>query len=369
MTWALGLGIPLFFCGMVFSLFLVFDDAELISAANDTLALFDRVMGIILFLPPYLSWAVVGFLAGALVHFGVWEARRVTTRQRLTLLSAVLIVMLLLLLVQPFFLDRPQAGGNDAVRANAGPLVPTGPGGRRGAWWRPDSYRQAGAERVFEGITFVWVPAGVCVMGSPQHDRDRTVDETRRQAVFRRGFWMSRCELGWGDYLRVMREPPPGMTPPDDLNLPVSGLSLEQARAVARRMNHGMPGPFALPTEAQWEHACRADTTARFYFGDDAETLPQHAWFSENSGGKPHACAELPPNPWNLRDILGNVAEWCDGLGVLEHAANGTPEYEVFRGGSWQSGAAQCRAAARGIHIPGQTTPPEDVGIRLVREP
>jgi formylglycine-generating enzyme required for sulfatase activity len=117
---------------------------------------------------------------------------------------------------------------------------------------------------------------------------------------------------------------------------------------------------YRLPTEAEWEHACRAGQSTAYGFGDDASRLGEYAWFCDNSNDKYHKVAEKKPNPWGLYDMHGNVAEWVlDQYAVDAYSKRAgkpchnplvpaTTEYDrVVRGGSWDDDAAGCRSAAR----------------------
>lgn len=315
-----------------------------VRAAASVLAFADRPLGLLFFMPPFLSWAVLGFLLGAGCHFILWEARRLSAAQRSLVGAAALAGLLVLFLVVPVL-------SADRGRTEA-----------RGAWWRPDSYRPAGAERVFNGVPFVWVPAGSVVTGSPVSEPGRTVDEVRRVAEFRRGFWMSRKEITWEQYVRLVPEAHNHSGTEAAGGLPVCDVSWDEAAAFAAAFSNGSGGRFRLPTEMEWEYACRAGGDAAYAFGADPEQLPDYAWFSGNSPDGPQPVGKKKPNAWGLHDMHGNVAEWCVSRRNGEEA-------RVYRGGSWRSSAAECRAAARGLHIPGQTTPPADTGIRLLREP
>ena len=113
-----------------------------------------------------------------------------------------------------------------------------------------------------------------------------------------------------------------------------------------------------LPTEAQWEYACRAGSTGKYCFGDDVNQLKKYAWYNENAGSKTHPVGEKLANSWGLHDMHGNVEEWCED--VWHENYNGAPtegsawltggkqNQRALRGGSWDSGDVGCRSANRG---------------------
>ena len=116
---------------------------------------------------------------------------------------------------------------------------------------------------------------------------------------------------------------------------------------------------YRLPTEAEWEYACRAGTTTKYSLGDDDSELGTYAWFTENSGSKSHPVGGKLPNAWGLYDMHGNVWEWCqDWYGaypdraVTDPTGTRTGSIRVHRGGSWSHAAENCRSAYRGRGYP-----------------
>jgi formylglycine-generating enzyme required for sulfatase activity len=137
---------------------------------------------------------------------------------------------------------------------------------------------------------------------------------------------------------------------------------------------------YRLPTEAEWEYACRAGTTADYFFGRGGRSLKDYAWYRENANQKTHPVGQRRPNPWGLSDMYGNVAEWCNdryGSDYYKHSAPRNPRGPadgakyVMRGGAWNSSASSCRSAYRTGAAPGSFADAcfarPDIGFRCVR--
>jgi len=127
-------------------------------------------------------------------------------------------------------------------------------------------------------------------------------------------------------------------------------------KGTAPKVNREADLRFALPTEAQWEYACRAGTQTRFYYGDDLneEELEGYAWYRPNSDGQTHAVGQKKPNAWGLYDMHGNVFEWCQDMygpypagEVVDPTGLAGGVSPTFRGGSWHGAANTCRSAWR----------------------
>ena len=119
---------------------------------------------------------------------------------------------------------------------------------------------------------------------------------------------------------------------------------------------------YRLPTEAEWEYACRAGTASRYFFGDSPAKLGDYAWFDKNSGGHPRPVGQKQPNPWGLQDIVGNVWEWCNDFYDVDYyqvAPRRNPRgpdhgpNKVLRGGAWRFSADNCRSGYRYNESPG----------------
>jgi formylglycine-generating enzyme required for sulfatase activity len=230
----------------------------------------------------------------------------------------------------------------------------------------------------------VWIPPGRFLMGSPSDERGRGSDEDpQTEVTISRGFWMGQHEVTQGEYLAVMGSNPSQFQ--GDTNQPAEKVSWNEAREYCARLTEGarrqgtLPAGYVyrLPTEAEWEYACRAGTTTRFSYGDDpSETgLSQYAWFIGNSDLSSHPVGQLKPNPWGLYDMHGNVWEWCldiwttsyPGGSVTDYLGAGDGWLRVARGGSWLYTADFSRSANRDNYGPDNRC--SDIGFRVVLAP
>jgi formylglycine-generating enzyme required for sulfatase activity len=229
------------------------------------------------------------------------------------------------------------------------------------------------------GMKLVLIPAGEFLMGSPDSDPDAEADEKPRHRVrITRPFYIGATEVTQGQYQAVTGANPSHSKVSDDL--PVENVTWFDAinfcNALSRR--EGLPplyrvqrktvevldrnGPgYRLPTEAEWEYACRAGSMTRYSFGDDAARRRDYAWFDGNSNDKTHPVGQKRPNAWGLYDMHGNVWEWCwdayeagyykrsPGADPLCSSQAGSP---VIRGGGRADNLLFCRSAVRGRNAP-----------------
>jgi len=239
---------------------------------------------------------------------------------------------------------------------------------------------KGGDERVVAGIRLCWCPAGRFLMGSPPDEPERRLGEDQVEVILTKGFWMSKYEATQGQWKRVIGKLPGELTAelPEGDDYPVGNVNFAEAEAFCQKLTvlgqeaGDLPSEWAfrLPTEAQWEYACRAGTTTATAFGDK---LSSH---QANFKGKPYNGAEqgpslkravpvgsYPANPWGLCDMHGNAFEWCrDWYHLklpggpdpdLHRARNSASKSEhgdvsrVRRGGCWADEGWPCRSAFR----------------------
>ncbi len=217
-------------------------------------------------------------------------------------------------------------------------------------------------------MKFCYCPPGNFKMGSPPDEMDRQWDEDQVQVQLSKGFWLARTECTQAQWVAVMGSNP-GYFKGDDL--PVESVSWNDAQKFITKLNKAKTLPagwkVALPTEAQWEYACRAGTKTAFSFGKTLTTKQANffAWVLV----KTRDVGKYKTNPWGLHDMHGNVCEWCgDWLGEkLPGGTDPTGEamgsVRVCRGGGWSDPVSCCRAAFRGGLPPG--TARESLGFRV----
>lgn len=220
-------------------------------------------------------------------------------------------------------------------------------------------------------FVFHWIPAGKFMMGSPEGEKGRNVDETLHEVQISRGFWMLETETTQKMWVAVMGTNPSqwkGET------LPVEHVDWNDCQKFLQIFNRNLAPngwEFRLPTEAEWEYACRAGSS-RPYVGASLEEM---GW-SVETGSITREVATKEPNSWGLYDMLGNVCEWCIDVYarditklnidpvVLEPSDD---EYRVTRGGSIINNSRYCRAASRDNHL--LESPQRHIGFRFVLAP
>ena len=219
------------------------------------------------------------------------------------------------------------------------------------------------------GMEMVLIPEGRFVMG----DADE-IDAPPHEVVLS-PFYMDKNLVTQSEYERVMGENPSRWKGGDN---PVEQVRWSDAVKYCNKRSEleGLQpcydletwqcdfeaSGYRLPTEAEWEYACRAGTKTAYYFGDNKSKLSDHAWFEDNAGDKPHPVGGRPANPWGLYDMHGNVWQWCNDFYQVDYYQNSpekdprgpqTGENKVVRGGAWKFSADSCRSGYRYNENPG----------------
>jgi len=237
------------------------------------------------------------------------------------------------------------------------------------------------------GMKLVLVPAGEFEMGTPESFVDRNPDEYPHRVRITKAFYLSVCEVTQGEYERVMGKNPSYFSPTgwgkdlvlevDTGRFPVESVSWDDAVAFcaalsAREEEAKANREYGLPTEAQWEYACRSGSPMRFCCGDDKQTLGDFAWFVENSGRTTHPVGTKRPNAWGLHDMHGNVREWCHDWHADDYYRTAPIDdppgplsglFRVFRGGCFCLSSYFCRSGNRFGPYP---LPSNMTGFRVV---
>lgn len=248
------------------------------------------------------------------------------------------------------------------------------------------------------GITFIKINPGSFYMGSPESEAGRRWDEKRHRVILTRGFYMSTTEVTQNQWISVMKTNPSFFQECGG-DCPVETVSFSDCQNFINALNDiENTDAYRLPTEAEWEYACRAGSDQAFTNGDITEVqcdidpnLDQVGWYCGNSGVRepvvhslsPQKVALKKPNAWGLYDMHGNVHEWvldaCKPRGLL-HTGVVNDTYgrdritdplslkgpnRIFRGGSWNTSTRYCRSASRGSFKP--MAKRNYIGFRLVR--
>ena len=231
------------------------------------------------------------------------------------------------------------------------------------------------------GMEFVLVPAGTFTMGSPADEPGRNPDEAQHKVTLTKPFYVQRSEVTQGQWLRVMGTNPSHFQDCGG-DCPVEFVSWKECQEFVKNLNRREGSKkYRLPTEAEWEYACRANSPLAFADGPVTQTgcgydkhLDAIGWYCGNSGRRPHAAAKKTPNAFGLYDMHGNVwdwvADWYDMYpleDVTDPRGPVSGSSRVLRGGGWHEDVEGCRSAVR------LGRPPDSkagtLGFRLVRDP
>ena len=215
----------------------------------------------------------------------------------------------------------------------------------------------------------VLIPAGKFKMGSPASEKGRSDDEPQHQVTLTKSYYMGTYEVTQEHWESVMESNPSSKT--KGAKLPVTDVSWGDCQGFIKKLNASTKGGYRLPTEAEWEFACRAGTTTRYSFGD--KITPKDANYRDSKIGKPVAVGSYKPNAFGLYDMHGNVWEWCEDLeadypkGAITGPKGGpaTEECRVLRGGSFYFIDSTAHSSLRSLVTPTYRT--LYLGFRLAR--
>ena len=225
---------------------------------------------------------------------------------------------------------------------------------------------------------FQYIPPGKFTMGSPPDEVMRGKDEgPQHEVALTRGFYLGIYEVTQAQWEQVMGENPAVFQSLEKSpQHPVEYVSWNDCREFISQLNEMGKGSFRLPTEAEWEYACRAGTQTAYYWGEKMAQngSSDYAWANSRSFAQTHPVGSKQPNAWGLYDMSGSVWEWCqDWFGPYSSEFQTDPpgpeegEMKVFRGGSWYDFYESHRSANRHKHAPSEHY--AAIGLRLVWEP
>lgn len=208
-------------------------------------------------------------------------------------------------------------------------------------------------------LEMVLIPAGTFTMGSPINELNRDTDEPQHQVTISKPFYIGKYEVTQAQWQTLIGANPSHRIGP---NYSVGTVKWTDCLTFISELNKLGLGTFRLPTEAEWEYACRAGTTTAFYWGEDllGTEITKYAWYLPNSGDEVQGVGLTLPNPWGLYDMAGNMYEWCQDIyGNLSSDAQTDPlgsltgSNRVVRSGSYHSISDKCRSAWRDYDAPG----------------
>ena len=226
-----------------------------------------------------------------------------------------------------------------------------------------------------DGVKMVLIPAGEFLMGSPEGEG--RPQEHPRHKIYLDAYYIDKCEITVAQYKKFCEmtgRRMPILPSWSKENHPIIKVDWTDAVAYARYFNE------RLPTEAEWEKACCADSATNYSFGDSKTKLGEYAWYHDNSAHKTHPVGSKKPNAFGVYDMHGSVFEWCSDWFNIPDIDNATTyysrspfrnpqgpssgQYRVKRGGSWYSGSDSCRCASRSYSDPSYGF--SDYGFRCV---
>jgi formylglycine-generating enzyme required for sulfatase activity len=212
-------------------------------------------------------------------------------------------------------------------------------------------------------MDFCRIPAGTFLMGK---------QGKQHQVTLTKDFYMARYPVTQALWQAIMGNNPSHFK---GENHPVETVSWKDAQKFITKLNERTgESRYRLPTEAEWEYACRSGSSGTYCFGDGESLLGRYAWDCSNSNSKTHPVGEKKPNAWGLYDMHGNVREWCQDWykeyspgSVIDPVGPSSGTSRVNRGGGWYLDAGYCRSAYRDRNFPGYRN--DRIGLRLAAFP
>jgi formylglycine-generating enzyme required for sulfatase activity len=212
-------------------------------------------------------------------------------------------------------------------------------------------------------MKLVLIPKGTFMMGSPESEEGRQKDETQHEVTISKDYYLGVYEVTQAQYEKVMGKNPSyfqgAIVGNEKANLPVENVAWDDAVEFCKKLSE-LPVEkkagrvYRLPTEAEWEYACRAGGKTAYSFDDEPGLLYEYGWFDRNSSKRTHTVGLRESNAWGVYDMHGNVWEWCSDWhgdypegAITDPAGPKNGSNRVFRGGCWYYGAAFCRSALR----------------------
>ncbi len=222
------------------------------------------------------------------------------------------------------------------------------------------------------GMKFVFISAGTFKMGAPAGDvgsfnAKQHLVAKKREVTLTKSYYLGVYEVTQDEYEKVMGNNPSKFRGEKN---PIEMMSWIDAVSFCKKVSEipeekAAGREYRLPTEAEWEYACRAGSTTSFSYGDTAESLGEYAWFNENLEAMTHPVGEKKPNRWGLYDMHGNVNEWCQDLHEASYPKGPATDpqgptigsFHVLRGGDWRSIPAYCTSTHRSTFVPTSGSP------------
>lgn len=217
-------------------------------------------------------------------------------------------------------------------------------------------------------MELAYIPSGQFMMGAPKDDKDASQNERpQHELAISDSFYMGVCPVTQKQYAQVMGSNPSHFQSDDN---PVEMVSWSDAVKFCERLSRRTGRTIRLPTEAEWEYACRARTRTRFYYGDDLTyaELSNYAWYKIDSNSHTHPVGQKKPNNWGLYDMVGNVKQWCYDKPIVYFTVRYNCVHELpyiaVRGSYYVNDARECRSASRDFRDSDDKAP--FVGFRVI---